>query len=212
MKRTPSQMTQGNPTAASQAADLIPRRGMRILKRLGTTVLRVMGWRIDGSLPNQSKFVVIAAPHTSNWDFVVGIAAAMALDVHAHWIGKHTLFRWPFGAIMEWLGGIPVNRSASSGLVDQIVERFAGSPSFVLGLAPEGTRKQVSRWKSGFYHIALGAGVPIVCGYFDFDARVVGIGPIIEPSGDYESDLDRIQQFYAPIRGKRLRDRVPPAS
>jgi 1-acyl-sn-glycerol-3-phosphate acyltransferase len=171
-----------------------------------------MGWRISGSLPNQSKFVVIAAPHTSNWDFVVGLAAAMALDVDAHWIGKHTIFRWPFGPLMRHLGGIPVNRSATSGLVEQIVERFANSEGFVLGLAPEGTRKHVSRWKSGFYHIAAGAGVPIVCGYFDFEAKEVGIGPVIDPSGDYEADLDMIVRFYAPIRGKRSKGRPMPAS
>jgi 1-acyl-sn-glycerol-3-phosphate acyltransferase len=165
-----------------------------------------MGWRIEGGLPNHSKFVVIAAPHTSNWDFVVGMAATLALDVDANWIGKHTLFRWPLGVLMKGLGGIPVDRTSSTGLVDQIVDRFNKSTSLVLGLAPEGTRKNVVRWKSGFYHIAVGAGVPIVCAYFDFASKTVGIGPVIDPSGDYDSDLEEIMEIYAPIRGKKLQN------
>jgi 1-acyl-sn-glycerol-3-phosphate acyltransferase len=114
--------------------------------------------------------------------------------------------------MMRWLGGIPVNRSQTSGLVDQIVLRFKTSSSLVLGLAPEGTRSAVTRWKSGFYHIASGAGVPIVCAYFDFGKKEVGIGPIIHPSGDYNADLGRIMEFYAPIRGKKLRLGQTPAT
>lgn len=141
---------------------------------------------------------------------MVGIAATLALDVDAHWIGKHTLFRRPLGAVMTWLGGIPVDRRAPSGLVEEIVAKFAGSDRFVLGLAPEGTRKQVTQWKSGFYHIASGAGVPIVCAYFDYDTRTVGIGPEVFPSGDYESDLARILAFYEPLNGRSRSGRLLP--
>ncbi len=197
-------MTVPDNVTPSATDDLVPRRRSRTLTSLGRLVLRVMGWRIEGSLPNLSKFVVIAAPHTSNWDFVVGMAATLALDVEAHWIGKHTIFRWPFRRLMTGLGGLPVNRASTTGLVEQIVDRFASSPSLVLGLAPEGTRKKVTKWKSGFYYIAMGAGVPIVCAYFDFEARKVGIGPVVHPTGDYEADLGRITEFYKPIRGKKL--------
>jgi len=184
--------------------DLVPRREAVLLRHLGLAVLKVLRWKIAGPLPNLSKFVVIAAPHTSNWDFVIGISATLALDVDAHWIGKHTIFRWPFGSLMRKLGGIPVDRRKTSGLVEQIVGQFSKRRAFVLGLAPEGTRKSVTRWKSGFYHIAAGADVPIVCGYFDYRTREVGIGPVVFPSGDYEKDLARILSFYAPFEGKRL--------
>ncbi len=130
------------------------------------------------------------------------MAATLALDVDARWIGKHTLFRRPFGGFMRWLGGVPVDRDSPSGVVDQIVKAYRDSESFVFGLAPEGTRKSVDKWKSGFYRIAFGANVPIVCAYFDYDARVVGIGPVVTPSGDYDADLTRIMDFYRPIRGK----------
>ncbi len=168
--------------------------------------MKIMRWRIAGTLPSIPKAVVIIAPHTSNWDFVLGLAAALALDVDAHWIGKHTIFRWPFGGLMRRLGGIPVNRQATSGFVEQVVERFNESDQLVLGIAPEGTRRKVQRWKSGFYHIAAGAKIPIVCAYLDYQSRVVGLGLNLMPTGDFETDLTVIQDFYAPYQGKRSSD------
>lgn len=165
-----------------------------------------LGWRIEGNFPDLKKFVVIAAPHTSNWDFVIGLSSAFAIDIDAHWIGKHTIFRWPFGKLMRRLGGIPVNRAKSSGLVPQVVQEFRKSETFVLAIAPEGTRGKVERWKSGFYQIALQAEVPVVCGYFDFPSRTVGLGKVVYPSGDYEADLADIISYYSHFKGKRHKD------
>lgn len=195
-----------SPDAPPDEISRLPRRGSGVLQWLGAFVLKIMRWRIAGTLPGIPKAVVIVAPHTSNWDFVLGLAAALALDVDAHWIGKHTIFRWPFGGLMRRLGGIPVNRQATSGFVEQVVERFNESDQLVLGIAPEGTRRRVQRWKSGFYHIAAGAKIPIVCAYLDYQSRVVGLGLNLMPTGDFETDLTAIQDFYAPYQGKRSRD------
>ncbi|NNE46989.1 MAG: glycerol acyltransferase [Rhodothermales bacterium] len=195
-----------SPDAPTDEIRSLPQRGSGVLQWLGTFVLKIMRWRIDNTLPSIPKAVVIVAPHTSNWDFVLGLAAALALDVDAHWIGKHTIFRWPFGRLMRWLGGIPVNRQATSGFVEQVVERFNQSDQLVLGIAPEGTRRKVQRWKSGFYHIAAGAKIPIVCAYLDYQSRVVGLGLNLMPTGNFETDLAVIQDFYAPYKGKRSSD------
>lgn len=157
---------------------------------------------MEGNFPDLSKFVIIAAPHTSNWDFVIGLSVAFAIDIDAHWIGKHTIFRWPFGRLMRRLGGIPVNRSKTTGLVPQVVQVFRENERFVLAIAPEGTRGKVERWKSGFYQIASQAEVPIVCAYFDYPTRTVGIGNVVRPSGNYEADLADIMSFYSHFRGK----------
>jgi 1-acyl-sn-glycerol-3-phosphate acyltransferase len=151
--------------------------------------LRALGWRIAGQLPNRSKFVVIAAPHTSNWDFVVGIAARFALGLDVSWLGKHTLFRWPWAVIFRRWGGIPVDRSVSQNTVPQIVDLFRSREAFVLALAPEGTRKQVSEWRTGFWYIAHGAGVPIVPVAFDWPQRTIRIGEPVETTGDVDADV-----------------------
>ena len=131
---------------------------------------------MTGDLPNCSRLVVIVAPHTSNWDFVVGIAARLALRLRIHWLGKHTLFRGLFGRWMRRLGGIPINRSAAHGAVEQVIQQFQTHKSFLVGLSPEGTRKKVPQWKSGFYHIAVGAEVPILPIHFDYDDNTWSIG------------------------------------
>jgi 1-acyl-sn-glycerol-3-phosphate acyltransferase len=133
---------------------------------VGRTALRLMGWRIEGELPPLDKFVVIGAHHTSNWDFVIFIAAKFVLRLNARWFGKHTIFRWPFGGLMRLWGGIAIQRERQGNTVEQAVRAFAEHEQFVLILSPEGTRKKVERWKMGFYHIALGAGVPIVLGVY----------------------------------------------
>ncbi len=183
----------------------VPRRNAHFLQRVGRRMLRMINWRIEGTFPDLPRFVAIVAPHTSNWDFIVGVVAAFALDLNAHWIGKHTLFRWPFEGLMRWLGGIPVDRKTSVGLVDQVITEINRHDQFILAITPEGTRGAVDRWKSGFYHVARGAGLPIVCISFDYPTRRITIGPQIEPTGDYEQDLKTIQEFYRPFRGKRSR-------
>ncbi len=178
--------------------DAIPRRGGRISRWFWSAVWRMTGWEMEGEIPNLPKFVLIGAPHTSNWDFPVAMSMVLALGLDAHWIGKHTLFRWPFGSLMRWFGGMPVVRSESRGVVAQVIDIFKDQERLVFGLSPEGTRKRVDQWKTGFYHIALGAGVPIVPAYLDYPRKVLGFGPPLMPSGDIEADIDTLQAFYVP--------------
>jgi 1-acyl-sn-glycerol-3-phosphate acyltransferase len=185
----------------------------------GRLYLRACGWRLAGALPDADGAVVIAAPHTSNWDLPFMLAVAYGLGVKPSWLGKRELFRWPFGWLMQRLGGIPVDRATRGDMVRQAVRRFAGGGLFLV-IPPSGTRGRAEAWRSGFYHIARGAGVPIVCGYLDYGRRVGGIGLVLAPSGDVRADMDRIRAFYAPIRGKypahttpvRLREEDPAAA
>ncbi|MDG9781209.1 lysophospholipid acyltransferase family protein [Metapseudomonas otitidis] len=165
---------------------------------LGHAVFRLMGWRIEGQLPPLDKFVVIGAHHTSNWDFVLFIAAKFILRLNARWFGKHSIFRWPFGALMRYWGGIPIRRHLKLNTVEQAIEAFAEHRQFILVLSPEGTRRRVERWKSGFYHIACGAGVPIVPAALDFQHRRIVIGAPFQPTGNEEADLRQLLAFYRP--------------
>lgn len=172
---------------------------------IGKSYLRLSGWRIDGTLPQEPKFIAIVAPHTSNWDFPLGVALVFALELRASWLGKHTLFKAPFSRFLRWLGGIPVDRSASHGVVEDCVNAFNAAPALLLGLAPEGTRKGVSRWRSGFYQIAVGADVPILPVAFDFQDHVVSLMPLFRPTGDLAQDLPLIQALFSGTRGLRRR-------
>ena len=174
-----------------------------LLGWLAVCVLTVFGWKRSGKPPDHPpKCVMIAAPHTSNWDLPVMLMIAFAVRARVFWMGKHTLFRPPFGSFFRWLGGVPVDRRKSSNVVDQMVELFEERESFTLILAPEGTRKRTTHWKTGFYHIAYGAGVPIVLGFLDYERKVGGIGPVVMPTGDIEADMDVIRKFYADITGR----------
>ncbi|MGY0219729.1 lysophospholipid acyltransferase family protein [Endozoicomonadaceae bacterium StTr2] len=164
--------------------------------------LKLTGWKLEGKLPAKRRFVMIAAPHTSNWDFPLMIAMAFCFRIKVFWMGKDTLFRGPMGPIMKWLGGIPVNRSAPGGLVQQVVDCYHTTRELVVVIPPEGTRSAVQKWKSGFYRIADGAGVPIALGFLDFKRKVGGFGPMFKPTGDYDADLINIQAFYASITPK----------
>lgn len=173
----------------------------RLLALIG---LKLTGWKAEGSKPEGvNKFVLIAAPHTSNWDFPVTLAIAFALNIKIYWMGKDSLFKGPMGPIMRWLGGIAVDRSKPGGLVASTVDTFNAAERLIVTIPPEGTRKKVTTWKTGFYHIAHGAGVPVVLGYLDFTEKRGGLGPAFYTTGDLEADMTRIKAFYAPIRGKR---------
>lgn len=184
----------------------VPRRGGALRAAVGRTMLRALGWRVGPGLPDLSKAVITAAPHSSNWDFFVGIALVFALRLEVHFIAKMELFRGPLAPLMRWLGGLPVNRKHPAGLVEQTVAMFAERDALLLAVAPEGTRRPVERWKSGFHRIALAAGVPIVPGYFDNRRKVVGFGAPFFPTGDAEADIAALRAFYAPIprRDQRL--------
>ena len=170
---------------------------------LGRTVLKLMGWRIDGQLPKLDKFVAIGAHHTSNWDFVIFIALKFVLRLNARWFGKHSIFRWPFGGLMRSWGGIAIRRDRKLNTVEQAIQTFREHDEFILVLSPEGTRKKVERWKMGFYHIALGAGVPIVLGALDYQNRRVVIGPTFQPTGDEQADLAAMLAFFRPYVPKK---------
>jgi len=184
--------------------DAIPRRGTWLTRALGRGVLALLGWRVTGAFPNEPKLVMIGAPHTSNWDFVVALAAAFSLRLGFTWVGKHVLFRPPFGWLFRWLGGLPVDRRAPHGVVRQMVSEFGRRPRFLLAIAPEGTSKAVERWRTGFYHIARGAGVPILVVTFDNARRAIHVGPAVTPSGDLTADMDRILALYAERLGAPL--------
>ena len=176
-----------------------------IWRAVGRAYLRLAGWRIEGTFPADPKYVLIVAPHTSNCDFPLGVAVVFAVELRVSWLGKHTMFRSPFKTFLRWLGGIPVNRSASHGVVGECVKAFNSSPALMLALAPEGTRNGVSNWKSGFYLISLKAGVPILPVGFDYREHVVRLMPLFQPCGNLEQDLPLIQSKFSQVHGCRER-------
>lgn len=175
----------------------------RFAEWVGRTTLRLMDWRIEGRLPALDKYVAIGAHHTSNWDFVIFLALKFVLRLNARWFGKHSIFRWPFGGLLRSWGGIPIQRHLSLNVVDQAIQSFRDNREFILVLSPEGTRKKVQRWRMGFYHIALGAGVPIVPAALDFANRRVVIGSPFQPSGNAEADIVALLAFFRPYVPKR---------
>jgi 1-acyl-sn-glycerol-3-phosphate acyltransferase len=164
--------------------------------------LRLGGWTIEGERPEHERFVLIAAPHTSNWDFPYLLAFAAVFDIKIHWLGKHNLFFPPAGWILRLMGGIPVVRHTNSNVVADMIEAFNSKSNMTLVVPTEGTRALSSHWKSGFYHIATGAGVPIVPSYLDYGNKRGGFGPALIPSGDLSADMDYFREFYADKSGK----------
>lgn len=165
----------------------------------------VFGWKVEGEIPpGVRKAVFIAAPHTSNWDLVHMLSIAFVLRVRLGWVGKHTMFEVPvLGWLLKRLGGVPVIRGQKRNQVDQLADVFGASESLFLALAPSGTRSLRDHWKSGFYHVAVAAEVPILCGYLDYTRKAGGIGPTLHPDGDLFADMDHLREFYEPIQGRR---------
>ncbi|HVR69431.1 MAG TPA: lysophospholipid acyltransferase family protein [Vicinamibacteria bacterium] len=182
--------------------DQVPRWGNPLLRALGRATLSLCGWRIEGAVPNLPKCVLIVAPHTSNRDFVVGIAALFALGFRATYLGKHTLFRGPLGWFMRWTGGIPVDRDAADGVVAGALGLVRGRGRIFLTLAPEGTRQKVERWKSGYYRIAAGAGIPIFPVALDYARKVVALLPLFIPTGRQSEDEDALRALYSPAMAR----------
>jgi len=180
----------------------VPRRGTALERAFGRGMMQLTGWKFEGSIPDEPRFVMIVAPHTSNWDFFVGLWAYFALGFKGSFLAKHTVFVGPVGAFMRWLGGIPVDRSVSRDRVAESVDAFNASDKLVLILAPEGTRKFVPDWKTGFYHVADGARVPIVPVAFDFEHRLIRIFPLFRTSGDRDADIRALKDLYRGIKGK----------
>ncbi len=175
-----------------------------LLRGFSLAFLKLTGWKVEGALPPQAaKSEFIAAPHTSNWDLPYTLMVAFALRLNPYWMGKHTIFKAPFGPVMRWLGGIAVNREQANNLVAASAQaiRDADGPVQLI-VPPEGTRSKTRYWKTGFYYIAQTAGVPIVMAYMDYAAKRSGLGPLFQPTGDVEADMAAIKAFYAPFKGK----------
>jgi 1-acyl-sn-glycerol-3-phosphate acyltransferase len=189
-------------TALPALGTEIPRRESAMMRAFGRGLLRLLGWHVEGEIPNLPKFVIAVAPHTSNWDFVVGMATMFALDLRLSFIGKHTLFEGPFAGLFRWMGGIPVDRSTHHGLVADSVRAFETVDRRILALAPQGTRSPVPHFKSGFLHIARGAGVPVLLAALDYGTRTVRMGPLIVPGEDIEAERERIEGMFRSVRGR----------
>ncbi|MEQ1611846.1 MAG: lysophospholipid acyltransferase family protein [Hyphomicrobiaceae bacterium] len=187
------------PDPATAPVRTSPSLTVRLFRPLGRLWLKATGWQIEGEMPDFPKFIIVGAPHTSNWDLPYTLAAAVHYGVRAHWMGKNSIFKPPFGGLMRWLGGIPVDRSQANNAVSQMVETFAARDRFVLVIPPEGTRGKVTRWKTGFYHIAVGAKVPLALGFLDYKRKAAGIAKVYYPTGNLEADLAEIQAFYATV-------------
>ncbi|HSO43971.1 MAG TPA: lysophospholipid acyltransferase family protein [Rhodoferax sp.] len=175
-----------------------------LLRAFSVAFLKLNGWQVQGALPAQAqKSVLIAAPHTSNWDLPYTLMVAFVLRLNIYWMGKASLFRFPFGPVMRWLGGIAVDRARANNLVlasAQAIQEADGALQLIV--PPEGTRSKTRYWKTGFYHIAVTAQVPIVMAYMDYQRKLSGLGPVFVPTGDIEADMLQIKAFYAPFKGR----------
>jgi 1-acyl-sn-glycerol-3-phosphate acyltransferase len=169
---------------------------------IGHACLSIMGWRVVGGRPEATRYVLIAAPHTSNWDFPLTMLYGMALGIWPAWVGKHTIFRFPQGIFFRALRGIPVVRDAPQNLVEQLATQFSSRERLVLLMPPEGTRSRAPYWKSGFYFVARGAGVPVMMGFLDYARKEGGIGPVLQPGNDLAADMEKLRTFYAGKRGR----------
>ena len=183
----------------------------RFTRWLGRTLLRLGGWRMEGQFPDIPKLVLIGAPHSSNWDGYWGFAAKIAMGLDIRILGKHQLFWWPLSLLLRRLGVIAINRDAAHGVTDQAAAMIRDADRLWFGLAPEGTRKPVPRFKPGFWKIASEAGVPVLPAYFDYPRKVIGIGPLFHLGGDIAADTARIQRWYAPWCGRNRNVAQPPA-
>jgi 1-acyl-sn-glycerol-3-phosphate acyltransferase len=174
-----------------------------MLQAIAKAILRVGGWEMVGELPAEKRAVVIAAPHTSNWDGFWALVYKVAVQLDIHFFAKRSLFWFPLNILLSALGGVPLDRKRAGSAVDQAIEMFNTKESYYFGLAPEGTRSRADHWKSGFYRIAEGADVPVVLGFLDYGKRRIGIGPTRKLSGDPQQDLEFFRAFYRDVKGRR---------
>ena len=175
-----------------------------MLGRLAKIYLKARGWRFETGIPSEKKFVVTAYPHTSNWDGIHLLMCAYSVGLPLRWMVKRSLVDGPFGKILVKMGAVPIDRSKTNNLVDQMVEEFNKRDELVLVVPPEGTRRLADYWKSGFYHIAVGANVPVVPGYLDFERKVGGVGEPIWMTGDVKADMDKLRAFYDKVKPQGL--------
>jgi 1-acyl-sn-glycerol-3-phosphate acyltransferase len=179
-----------------------PSRLSRTVRAFLMWLYRRQGWTATGEVPEPRRFIIIAAPHTSNWDFPNFIGLTQSLGITPHFMGKRSLFRWPLTNFMLDMGGVAVDRQKGGNYVQAMIDEFARRDEFMLTIAPEGTRGSVRQWKTGFYHIAIGAKVPMVVGFMDYGTKTGGLGPLIWPTGDYEADMKQVAALYATVTPK----------
>jgi 1-acyl-sn-glycerol-3-phosphate acyltransferase len=186
----------------SQLPPRMPRLRDGWQRRICRLVLRTCGWSLLGDFPDIPRLVLIAAPHSSWWDGIWGLLMKVAIGADVNFMAKQELFHGPLGGLLRRLGGIAIDRSTTKGVVEQMIDQFAHRDMLWLGIAPEGTRKVVTRWKTGFWHIAHDAGVPVLPVYFHYPDKIIGVGSPLETSDDMEADLQRLRAFYTPFQGK----------
>lgn len=179
-----------------------PQQCSNLVRLIGKTFMFLSGWKVEGYVPSYNKVIIIAAPHTTNWDFVYLLGAAFQLGLDVKWLGKQSLFAFPFGWIMRSLGGIAVDRSKATGMVEQVSAAIGQMPKISLVVPPSGTRARTDYWKSGFYYIAKSANVPLICGYLDYEKKTAGLGPVLSVSSSVKDDMDRLRIFYKDKVGK----------
>ena len=187
---------------STTSSDLVLRKPNKTMEWFGRALFRLMGWEIDYRLPDDPKMVIIFAPHTSNWDVLHALPAAFVLGLRPNWLVKSNVNIWPFRRLLGWLGAVPVERNKQENKVLRIANAIRQSDRIVLGLSPEGTRSYTDYWRSGFYHIARQANVPVHFGFIDYPSKTIGAHPGFIPSGNIEADLKKIQAFYQDKRGK----------
>ncbi len=182
-----------------------------MLKIFSKIILKLIGWHVDVTLPEEKKFVLIGAPHTTNWDLPLSLLCFWSAPINITWVAKKQLFAGPLNYFFRALGGVPVDRFVSTGFIEQVAQKFDGREEMIFGMAPEGTRSKTEYWKTGFYYIALAAKVPICLGYIDFPTRTIGFGQTIFPSGDIDKDFEQIKLFYKNKKGRYPENQGPVA-
>ena len=199
---TPATPAHGGRVNVPAIGAQVPRRGNAFTTWLATTGMRLIGWRFEGPFPDVPKCVLIVAPHTSNWDFPIGVMAMYALGIRGTFLGKHTLFRFPLGVLMRFLGGVPVDRAAAGDVVGETVRHVQTHPGALIVLSPEGTRRLTTRWKSGFYRIAERGQLPILPIGFDYARKTIVFHPLFTVTGDLDRDVAALQALYRPSMAK----------
>jgi 1-acyl-sn-glycerol-3-phosphate acyltransferase len=193
----------------SQMPPRVPRGGNAFTRRVGRAILRACGWRVTGNLPDEPRFIAIAAPHTSYWDWVVAMAALLALGIRINYMVKDSAFVWPFSVILHASGGIATNRAAPAGLVEDLSARILHTPEIILAITPEGTRARVEHWKTGFLRIAKLAKLPVVQVSWDYPAKLITLGPVAQLTGDRETDIANVRAYYRQFTGRNPENQSP---
>lgn len=187
----------------------VPKGGNAFTRWVGRTVLRLLGWRVTGNLPDEPRFIAIAAPHTSNWDWAVAMAALLALGIRINYMIKDSAFVWPLSLVLRATGGIPTNRAAPAGMVEDVAERLLDTPEIIMVITPEGTRRRVERWKTGFLRIAALAQLPVVQVSWHYPGKLIHLGPVAELSGDLDTDIAAIRAYYRQFTGRNPENQSP---